>query len=767
MKKNGYSLNDKLPALFERIGEDTDKIRYDYWNTVTELFFESYDKQVQDWCERNNLLYVGEKPILRSKQLKYFHVPGIDAGHQKVGSDPDIVGPNYRANGKIASSAAHFYNKPGALCECFHSIGWGMTLQDMKWIFDWLAIQGISWFVPHAFFYTTDGLTKHDAPPSSFYQMPSWKHAGLLAKYVDKITKIMTEGRRKVNVLLVDPVTSQWTAMGEKQEANRRLKEGFSALQKLLLANHIDYYIIDPELLGQCPVIDGCIQVNDEKFELLILPPMLNIECDAYGKIKEYVEKGGAIIGTLCLPVEKISSNSNNVESELSRWFNVDAREVYEKYLQNQELSGIKYDADESCRCFAAELDEVPAIIERMIGREISLVNNGRQEEKILASVYKKNGETYCFLVNTSAEHREVDISLKAEGVQSPELAYIPLGLEEDSLIDYRREGDRIVFSLEFYPYQSYLIAMREEKDSSRIQTAVPAISRERIDIGGDWEFSLSRMNALRLSKWNLKIEGSDMEVAVECQPIINQVYDASIRLPVKVKDYFGCPVEMELPPLNCRYKTSFTLEAQTPILLVMEPGSIDGEWYIQVNGHRIVKEDFTTREIYLPTNLATDISSYLKMGTNDIEVYVNTYQVHDGLTNPIYLCGNFSVFKDSDNWKISSFRGRGKIDCRVEAGLPFYAGEIEYKKTIDLNPGSIGDILELYIDEPLIEDSVELWINGHYAGACPWSPYAWWIEKTWLKPGENEIKLRKTTTLLGLFEGQYFNHKEHRYMDV
>lgn len=132
MKANGYSLNDKLPALFERMGEDTDKVRYNYWNTVTELFINSYEVQVRNWCENNNLLYVGEKPILRSKQLKYFHIPGIDAGHQKVGTEPQIVASNYRANGKLASSAAHFYNKPGALCECFHSIGWGMTLQDMS-----------------------------------------------------------------------------------------------------------------------------------------------------------------------------------------------------------------------------------------------------------------------------------------------------------------------------------------------------------------------------------------------------------------------------------------------------------------------------------------------------------------------------------------------------------------------------------------------------------------------------------------------------------
>lgn len=146
-KRCGYSLIPMLPALLEPMGESTYRLRYDYWNTVTSAFIESFDIQIRDWCHANNLLYVGEKPILRSGQLKYMDIPGIDAGHQKVGSVPALTSVNYRADAKILASAAHFYGKCRALCECFHSIGWGMTTQDMKWIFDWLAVQGINFFV--------------------------------------------------------------------------------------------------------------------------------------------------------------------------------------------------------------------------------------------------------------------------------------------------------------------------------------------------------------------------------------------------------------------------------------------------------------------------------------------------------------------------------------------------------------------------------------------------------------------------------------------
>ena len=99
-----------------------------------------------------------------------------------------------------------------------HSIGWGMTIQDMKWIFDWLTVHGVDWFVVHAYYYTTNGLKKHDAPPSAFYQMPWWKDMKLLSEYAGQLIHTSRTCERKVPVLLVDPVTSVWTAKEEDKE---------------------------------------------------------------------------------------------------------------------------------------------------------------------------------------------------------------------------------------------------------------------------------------------------------------------------------------------------------------------------------------------------------------------------------------------------------------------------------------------------------------------------------------------------------------------
>ncbi|SFQ31260.1 glycosyl hydrolase [Caldicoprobacter faecalis] len=845
-KRNGYSLVDRLPALFERMGLDTDRVRYDYWNTVTNAFIESYEVQVRDWCEANNLLYVGEKPILRSKQLKYFHIPGIDAGHQKVGTRPDVASPKYRANAKLVSSAAHFYGKPGTLCECFHSIGWGMTLQDMKWTFDWLAVQGIGFFVPHAFFYTTDGLTKHDAPPSSFYQMPYWSYMGLLSDYADKITDIMKRGRRKADIIILDPISSQWTAMGEKRHLKEKLENGFSRLQRALLENHFDYYIMDPELFSQCDTRHGCIRFRDEEYKVLILPPMLNIEECALEKLKEYIEGGGIVIGVECLPVEKIGSSDTG--SMFSQWFDVDARDIYGRYVGNENLSDaratytdvvagnvyneqndenqirIEASAKKKKAFFVKSVEEVPEMVAKMVQRPISIIRDtcqgsrgtyqevggtccesrdiqqediyqnakatcrevkdshlesieacpagidASQEKDILAACYEVDGQLSCFLVNTSGTQHRVRIYPNCNSFLHPQVSCSDPGLEgSESIIELDEDARERGFVLEFAPYQAYILTVKERQDEAiGLQAkAQSSAARQKIDLDDNWEVHPKGMNALRLGLWRLKVEGSSDEKLVECKPIIDQIHDTGIALPVKLKDHFGCPKQLELPTLNCIYTAEFSVEddVSLPVLLVMEPGSVQGEWYMLVNGNRVNSAQFAPQEIYLPTNLAVDISPYIKKGLNEIQVRITTQANHDGLVNPLYLFGRFGVVKENGKWKLCSISNVGKPGDLTGIGLPFYAGTVVYRKKVFIDGAA--EMMEMYIDDTGMEDVIALYVNGHLAGTRAWSPYRWIIDKDWIRAGENELELHVTNTLIRLFEGQYFDHRRHAYVDV
>lgn len=272
----GRNLLDELPALFLDGVGDVERIRQDFYTSLVDEFIESYDKKMLAWCHENHLQYIGEKPILRSEQLAYMDIPGIDAGHQKVGTTPEMFSQRYRANGKIVASAAHFYHKEYALCEAFHSIGWGLEIQDMKWTYDWLLLQGVTMFVNHAYYSNAQGLAKHDAPPSGFFQMPWYQHQKQLSQYVKSITSAMDGGKRPIEVLLVDPIVSTWKYR-TKQMREKRLSQ-FEQMQQALFLAGYDFYIMDPRLLEHCTKEEDGLRYEKQLFKVVVGPDEINVK---------------------------------------------------------------------------------------------------------------------------------------------------------------------------------------------------------------------------------------------------------------------------------------------------------------------------------------------------------------------------------------------------------------------------------------------------------------------------------------------------------
>ena len=160
-----------------------------------------------DWCRRNGLAYTGEKPSQRLAQLRFMDVPGCDPGHTKAGARPDVFRAPIRSNARAVASAAYFYGKSGAVCECYHSMGWAATLQDAKLVAEELLLAGIDRLVPHGFFYSTHALAKHDAPPSFFFQMPAWPFFGRLARRVEAIARQFQDTHIDAEVLVVEPAS--------------------------------------------------------------------------------------------------------------------------------------------------------------------------------------------------------------------------------------------------------------------------------------------------------------------------------------------------------------------------------------------------------------------------------------------------------------------------------------------------------------------------------------------------------------------------------
>ncbi|MFB9274681.1 hypothetical protein [Cohnella cellulosilytica] len=333
----GAELTERLPELFYAELPDAPRIRYSYYQALHLKLRSAYHERVYEWCDERGLAYTVEVPAVRMSTLRYSHIPGGDSAHEKLGRSLswilDTYFSSFRNNPKMTSSLSRQLGRERALNECFHSVGWSMTLQDAKWMLDRLAALGINMFNFHAFFYTIGGLNKHDAPPSQFYQNPYWRHFRQLADYAGRIGYLMSQGEADIQVAVLDPTTSLWTHMAnplhrfayggvEEREAARmeRLKKDWAHLCNGLLKEQIDYDHLDPELLAEAEVRNGRLVIGRASYAVVALPPMCNLEHAAWRKLQAFLQAGGTVVANGLLPYEDIDGHPE-IEAEMLDWF--------------------------------------------------------------------------------------------------------------------------------------------------------------------------------------------------------------------------------------------------------------------------------------------------------------------------------------------------------------------------------------------------------------------------------------------------------------
>lgn len=755
---SGMDLTEYLPALSEEMGEITDKVRYAYWNAATEQFIDSWDKQIYEWCENNNLLYIGEKPILRSKELQYMHIPGIDAGHQKFGSQAILTQGKYRSNGKIASSAAHFYKKPAVLCEAFHSIGWGMTLQDAKWIFDWLTVMGIDWFITHGAYYTTDGLKKHDAPPSFFYQMPWWNHTHILTEYVEKLQKFLREGKRQVSVLVLDPITSTWTEIDQNLN---KLKEDFSAFQNEMLKHGIDYYIIDPQLFAEGTVTKSAKGIRYENcgdsYNIIVLPFMTNLESGAVRMLQDYAEAGGTVLSVGTLPFKNLEGY--DYKEWITQKFGIDPDCVYKRYFRNEHSGKGRW--RDNCYFSSSILLAIREICRLEEKERLWKVKIPEDGEILQIQRSGEDDRKQLFLVNLTTNSQDVEVNIGDRTIVKTMVGGESTFLEVDKNAQWKlwnpNENERELM------YTGDWKELIEEKE-------VITIPSLEIDITQKMPVQAVSENVLRIATWNMKTLDGQVAV-VDSLPLIDQMEAAGLTINICQKDYFGCPKELEFPEIQSEYTYCFEnyLEVGTSVSLVMEPGTLLGDWRLWVNDTMFCAEDFEERQVYMHSNLATEIGKALLNGENCIKLIIKSNVGYGGIRNPIYLCGKFSVLVKEQKMLLEAKLQKGSMDNLTSIGLPYYAGTVIFTRSITepwINELPQDTVVNIVIKNEQFHEAVQLKVGNKEIGTCVYAPYIFQVSAGELQK-YGEIDICMDTTLCRLFEGEYFNENLHEYEKV
>jgi len=278
---DGYALH--LASLFAEIGSPAASAvhRVQFTDIVAALYGRNFCGQIGDWCRDNGVEYIGHviEDDGRHAQLglgtaHFFRalwgqdMAGIDVVLQQLRPGLDdfcfhTVGGIGTYNGeffhyglaKLGASLAKLDPKKRGrtVCEVFGAYGWAEGLKQMKWILDHMLVNGINYFVPHAF--TMKDFPDPDCPPH-FYargnnpQYPYFRH---LMTYANRVSHLISGGTSRVSAAILYTAEQEWA--GETIQ--------FEKAAKALARAQIDHDVIPADCLCRADVTGGRLPLGE------------------------------------------------------------------------------------------------------------------------------------------------------------------------------------------------------------------------------------------------------------------------------------------------------------------------------------------------------------------------------------------------------------------------------------------------------------------------------------------------------------------------
>ncbi len=328
-----------------------------------------------------------------------------------------------------------------------------------------------------------------------------------------------------------------------------------------------------------------------------------------------------------------------------------------------------------------------------------------------------------------------------------------------------RLEGGAGHYTRAFAPFEACLL------ESAPAANPEPALPELTFSIPEKVAVHPLSANLARLFDWQLSLmddSGRVLQSAdVQAVPLANQLEGGGFRFAPRVSRVFGTPPLLSWPELHSSYETTFDLDYHGEVALVMEPGSIVGDWSLTINHLQSLGESsFQPTPAHVRGSLGLSLNPWLRPGKNTITVTVSTDRPDGGLLNPLYLAGDFGVTLSP--LRLAPRSVEGTFEKYAANHIPFYAGVVDYQIPFELSSLPENPRLRVQFKFPVpFHEACEVIFNNGTAHPIPWGPYKVEIERSELRPAGNVLTLRVYTTLIRSFEGQEFDPLQHKYVPI
>lgn len=308
---------------FKLDGDAQNAALYAFLDARTEVWGKIMYGKTSDWCKEHNVFSTGHfmehNRDFYSQSLsggnmmqlgKYTTIPGIDLVCRQL--YPGSRNMAFYQMPKISSSLAHVYNRYDGInmCETFGAYGQDITYPQMKWLCDWHQVRGCNMLIPHSF--NPKAPYDRDCPPY-FYnggEEPRYPLYRVWANYTNRIAAVLSHGTHIAPIALVMP--------GQSFHCGETIRPEMvtSTLQDLQMdCDWVLYDAIESAVIQTNPRTKRtALKIANEYFDIMILPAVETIPYPALVKAKEFLDKGGIVMGYGIKPTKSATVGKSSAD---------------------------------------------------------------------------------------------------------------------------------------------------------------------------------------------------------------------------------------------------------------------------------------------------------------------------------------------------------------------------------------------------------------------------------------------------------------------
>jgi hypothetical protein len=293
-KRKGYDVRPYLPAFIARRGtvltDAQKRASADYWDVWSSLFEASFFKQQGDWCAANNVEYLvhlnheDQMVSLARSEGDFFRcmrpvqMPGVDAIWDQIWPDKVSDYPKY------ASSAAHLFGRPRSFTESFAAYKPAPDANQAEWVLNQQLVRGLNMVEVMWIPASTSGTSG----------MRGWladKRFPAIAKYLNRVCYVLSQGRPTARIALYHPTMSMW--LGD-EEAN----DSALSIMQQLLEHQRDFDVVDDRSIASVLKLEGkeLKNLSGQGYAAVIIPSVTAMSKAAMDQLEAFAEAGGKVI---------------------------------------------------------------------------------------------------------------------------------------------------------------------------------------------------------------------------------------------------------------------------------------------------------------------------------------------------------------------------------------------------------------------------------------------------------------------------------------